>query len=58
MTEEKPVLYGYFRSSASWRVRIALELKGVKYEHKFINLLKKEQVSDMEREIGKKLKNT
>ena len=44
MTENKPVLYGYFRSSATWRVRIALEVKGVDYEHRFINLLKKEQV--------------
>jgi maleylacetoacetate isomerase len=44
MTENKPVLYGYFRSSATWRVRIALELKGVDYEQRFINLLKKEQV--------------
>ena len=26
-----PVLHGYFRSSASWRVRIALNLKGVAY---------------------------
>ncbi|KAG1446286.1 hypothetical protein G6F56_009620 [Rhizopus delemar] len=51
MTEEKPVLYGYFRSSASWRVRIALELKGVKYEHKFINLLKKEQFSEEYKKI-------
>ncbi len=25
-------LYGYWRSSASWRVRIALELKGIAYE--------------------------
>lgn len=44
MTKNKPVLYGYFRSSATWRVRIALELKGVDYEQRFINLLKKEQV--------------
>ena len=44
MTENKPVLYGYFRSSATWRVRIALEVKGVDYEQRFINLLKKEQV--------------
>src|SRR3954468_10151569 len=28
----KPVLFDYFRSSASYRVRIALHLKGVDYE--------------------------
>jgi Glutathione S-transferase, N-terminal domain len=26
-------LHGYFRSAASWRVRIALNLKGVKVVH-------------------------
>ncbi|OYY90710.1 MAG: maleylacetoacetate isomerase, partial [Polaromonas sp. 28-63-22] len=26
-------LYNYFRSSASFRVRIALELKGLRYEY-------------------------
>jgi len=26
------VLHGYFRSTASWRVRIALALKGVAYD--------------------------
>jgi maleylacetoacetate isomerase len=33
-------LYGYFRSSASYRVRIALNLKGVAVEHAPIHLLK------------------
>ncbi|XP_006864831.1 PREDICTED: maleylacetoacetate isomerase isoform X1 [Chrysochloris asiatica] len=36
----KPVLYSYFRSSCSWRVRIALALKGIDYETKPINLVK------------------
>lgn len=36
-------LYSYFRSSASFRVRIALELKGLAYEYLPIHLLKKEQ---------------
>ncbi|KAJ7522112.1 hypothetical protein O6H91_19G084000 [Diphasiastrum complanatum] len=35
-------LYSYWRSSASWRVRIALALKGLAYEYKAINLLKGE----------------
>jgi len=36
-------LYTYFRSSAAYRVRIALNLKGVSYESVPINLLKGEQ---------------
>lgn len=35
----KPVLYSYFRSSCSWRVRFALALKGIEYEYKAIHLL-------------------
>ena len=31
-------LYGYWRSSASYRVRIALNLKGVDYEYHAVNL--------------------
>lgn len=34
----KALLYDYFRSSAAYRVRIALNLKGVKYEQRSINL--------------------
>jgi maleylacetoacetate isomerase/maleylpyruvate isomerase len=36
-------LYNYFRSSASWRVRIALALKGLHYDYLPIHLVKKEQ---------------
>src|ERR1700743_1088322 len=36
-------LYRYFRSGSSWRVRIALNLKGVKYSLVPIHLLKGEQ---------------
>ncbi|XP_075568887.1 maleylacetoacetate isomerase isoform X1 [Pelecanus crispus] len=35
----KPILYGYFRSSCSWRVRIALALKGISYDLVPVNLL-------------------
>ncbi len=37
-------LHSYFRSSASWRVRIALALKGVDAEYVPVHLLKKEQL--------------
>lgn len=36
-------LYGYWRSSASYRVRIALALKGVEVEHIAVNLREGEQ---------------
>ena len=37
-------LYNYFRSSASYRVRIALALKGLTYEHIAVNLLRAEHL--------------
>lgn len=40
------VLYSYFRSSASFRARIALNLKGLKYEYRAIHLLKGGQFQD------------
>ncbi len=36
-------LHGYFRSSASYRVRVGLNLKGLQYDYKPVNLLKGEQ---------------
>ncbi|PWB35305.1 maleylacetoacetate isomerase [Pseudomonas sp. SDI] len=36
-------LYGYYRSTSSYRVRIALALKGVEYQAVPVNLLKGEQ---------------
>ena len=36
-------LYGYFRSSAAYRVRIALGLKGLPYEYAAVHLRKGEQ---------------
>jgi len=38
-------LYNYFRSSASFRVRIALELKGLSYEYLPVHLVKGEHKS-------------
>jgi maleylacetoacetate isomerase len=42
----RPVLYDYYRSSAAYRVRIALNLKGVDYESRSISLLNSEQKSE------------
>ena len=36
-------LFGYFRSSTSYRLRIALNLKGLDYEYVPVSLLKSEQ---------------
>ena len=41
----KIVLYSYWRSSCSWRVRIALHYKQFPFEYRPINLLKQEQSS-------------
>jgi maleylacetoacetate isomerase len=45
-------LHGYFRSSTSYRVRIALNLKGLAYEASAVNLLAAEQRSDSFRAIN------
>jgi len=37
------ILHGYFRSSSAWRVRIALNLKGLAYENVFHHLRRGEQ---------------
>jgi maleylpyruvate isomerase len=37
------ILHGYWRSSAAWRVRIALNLKGLGAEHRFRHLRRDEQ---------------
>ncbi|MBC7940524.1 MAG: maleylacetoacetate isomerase [Chitinophagaceae bacterium] len=39
-------LYNYFRSSASYRVRIALALKGLAYDYRPVHLSKNEQLSE------------
>jgi maleylacetoacetate isomerase len=48
----KPILYEYWRSSASYRVRIALNLKNVDYESRPVNLLEGEQNSAEYRELN------
>ena len=39
-------LYNFFRSSASYRVRIALALKGLDYDYKPVHLAKNEQFNE------------
>ena len=39
----RPVLHDYFRSSAAYRVRIALNLKGIDYDRHAVNLVEGEQ---------------
>ena len=41
----RPILYDYWRSSAAYRVRIALNLKGVDYESRQVDLREGEQRS-------------
>ena len=48
----KPVLFDYFRSSAAYRVRIALNLKGVDYERVTVNLLEGGQRSSDYRAVN------
>jgi len=39
-------LFNYFRSSASYRVRIALALKGLDYVYRPVHLARSEQLSE------------
>jgi len=53
MTEtDNAVLYGYFRSTAAYRVRIALGLKGLGAQHRFVHLRKGEQMQETYRRIN------
>ncbi|MGZ5186947.1 MAG: maleylacetoacetate isomerase [Caldimonas sp.] len=45
-------LHNYFRSSASYRVRIALALKGLGYEYVAVHLVKNEQLSESFRALA------
>ena len=45
-------LYGFYRSSASYRARIALNLKGLKYEYASVNLLKNESWGEEYRRVN------
>jgi hypothetical protein len=41
---EEVVLYSYFRSSCSWRVRVALAWKGLDYVYRPVHLVRGEHV--------------
>lgn len=45
-TSARLKLYSYWRSSCSWRVRIALNLKGLPYEYKSVNIAQGEQFTE------------
>ena len=42
-TDDQPLLFDYWRSSASYRVRIALNLKGIDYQSQSVDLVTGEQ---------------
>ena len=46
------ILYDYWRSSAAYRVRIALNLKGLHAEHRFVHLRRGEQRAPAYRELN------
>ena len=48
----RPILHDYWRSSAAYRVRIALNLKGVDYERRTVDLAADEQKSDSYRALN------
>mmetsp|Transcript_56250 Transcript_56250/g.64536 ORF Transcript_56250/g.64536 Transcript_56250/m.64536 type:complete len:223 (+) Transcript_56250:1-669(+) len=43
ISKDKVILYSFYRSSSAWRVRIALNLKGIKYEIAALNLFEGDQ---------------
>lgn len=50
--KRRPILYDYWRSSAAYRVRIALKLKGVDYETRPVDLVHQEQTSEAYRNVN------
>jgi maleylacetoacetate isomerase len=48
----RAILYDYYRSSAAYRVRIALNMKGVDYESRQVNLLESQQKSEEYRALN------
>ena len=52
MSTNKVVLYNFWKSSCSWRVRMALKFKNIEYEYVAIDLLKNENKSDKYKKIS------
>ncbi|KAI9022005.1 glutathione transferase zeta 1 [Hyaloraphidium curvatum] len=52
MSSENIVLYGYFRSGSSWRIRAALAYKGLKYETRTVDLIKGVQKEDAYKQLN------
>jgi maleylacetoacetate isomerase len=48
----RPILHDYAKSSAAYRVRIALNIKGLEYDYHKVNLLEGEQKSDEYRALN------
>ena len=48
----RPILYDYYRSSACYRVRIALNLKGIDYEKRQVNLVENDQKAQEYRHLN------
>lgn len=51
-TQPDAILYGYFRSTAAYRVRIALGLKGLSADQHYVHLRKGEQTQPAYRKIN------
>ncbi|KAI8991543.1 maleylacetoacetate isomerase [Mycotypha africana] len=49
---QRPILYTNYASESSWRVRIALEWKGIDYETRYINLATGEHLTEAYSEIN------
>lgn len=49
---ERPILHDYWRSSASYRVRIALNLKGIAFDRRQVNLLAGDQRTALHRAVS------
>lgn len=52
MTNSKVQLFTFWRSQATYRVRIALHLKGIDFEPHVVNLLKGDQYSETYRKLN------
>ena len=48
----RPILHDYYRSSAAYRVRIALNLKGLEYDSRPVNLADGDQQADAYRSLN------